>query len=195
MAENLEHTGGRLSGHFASPKNQRRFLWISAGILLVGIVAFVAVVILGGTGNAFPDRFSNEPATLSKPEKTVPLTKAQTDLARRFIKTAVTRADLDSAYGIVDADLKGNLTRQQWNTGAIPVITYHAANADKAAFTVKYSHENAALLEIDLVAKPHTEARPHLLFYIGLKRKNATSPWLVNYWEPHWRPPVPMAPG
>jgi len=183
-----------VSGHFSSPRNQRRFFWVSGSILIIGIAAFVSVVVLRGTGNAFPDVFSNKPATLYKPPKTVPVTNDQTDLARRFIETAVTRENLDTAYDIVGPDLKGTLTRKQWDTGNIPVITYNAANARTAAFTVKYSYPTAALFEIDLVAKPNTETRPELLFYIGLTRKDTNSPWLVNYWEPHWRPPVPMAP-
>jgi len=195
MAQSSQHLGGRVSGYFSSARNQRRFFWLSASVLVVGIAAFVALVVLRGTGNAFPDRFSNEPATLNKPEKTVPVTREQTDLARRFIETAVAREDLDAAYDMVNTDLKGTMTRKQWATGDIPVITYHTANARTTAFTVKYAHPTSALFEVDLVAKPHTETRPHLRFYIGLKRENTESPWLVDYWQPHWRPPVPMAPG
>ncbi|HVC87452.1 MAG TPA: hypothetical protein VNC40_08505 [Gaiellaceae bacterium] len=183
----------RVSGLLASPRNQRRLLWLSGGVLLAGIAAFVSLVLMRGTGNSFPDTISNKPATLYHPEKTVPVTKEQIGLARRFIETAVARKNLDVAYTLVHADLKGALTRRQWDTGNIPVITYEAQNAQTAAFTVDYSYATSALLEVDLVARPHTETRPHLLFYLGLKRASKNAPWLVNYWQPHWRPPVPMA--
>ena len=136
-------------------------------------------------------------AQLYHRDKTVKLSREEIRLARQFIQTAVERRNLDAAYTIVNPDLKGNLTRKQWDTGNIPVVAYAAENADTASFKVDYSFETAALLEVDLVAKPGQDQRPHLLFFIGLKRAggNPTGRWLVNYWQPHWRPPVPNAPG
>ena len=150
-----------------------------------------------GTPNAFTDTLSNKPAQLYHPEKTVKLSPEETRLARQFIKTAVERRDLDAAYTIVHPDLKGTLTRKQWDTGNIPVVTYPARNADTAAFVVDYSFKTSALLEIDLVAKPGQDQRPELRFYIGLKREGGkpNGRWLVNYWQPHWKPPVPEAVG
>ena len=65
------------------------------------------------------------------------------------------------------------------------------------AFKVDYSYRTQALLEANLHARPGSEARPELLFFIGLKRESgkANGRWLVNYFEPNWRPPIPMAPG
>ena len=117
-------------------------------------------------------------------------------LARKFILTAVARKDLDQAYNFTHPDLRGGLTRKEWDKGNIPVVYYEARNAKTAGFQVDYSYATQALLEVDLVAKAHTETRPELLFYLGLKREGGkkTGRWLVNYWEPHWRPPVPQAP-
>ncbi len=188
---------GILNGFLNSPRKQRRFLILSATVLLVGVGAFLAMVVFRGTPNAFTDTISNKPAKLYHPEKAVKLSKEQIALARQFIKTAVERRNLDAAYTIVHPDLKGDLTRKQWDTGNIPVVTYPARNADTAAFVVDYSFKTAALLEVDLVARRGQDLRPHLLFFIGLKREGGkpTGRWLVNYWQPHWRPPVPMAPG
>lgn len=179
---------------FSSPRAQRRFFWISAGVLALGIALFVALVVFRGTGNAYPDKFSNQKATLAKPEKTVPISKAEIAVAREFIRTAVLRHDVAKSYDIVHVDLKGRMTRKEWATGNIPVIDYPAENENTASFQVDYSYPTSALMEIDLVAKPHSGVRPELLFFIGLKRKNTSSKWLVNYWEPHWKPPVPAAP-
>ena len=188
---------GILSGFLNSPRKQRRFLIVSAGVLTVGVGVFLAVVVFRGTPNAFTDTISNKPATLYHPEKTVKLTKEEVTLARTFIKTAVERRNLDVAYTIVHHDLKGDLTRKQWDTGNIPVVMYPARNADTAAFVVDYSYKTSALLEVDLVARRGQDQRPHLLFYLGLKRAGGkpTGRWLVNYWQPHWKPPVPQAVG
>jgi hypothetical protein len=188
---------GILTGMFNSPRKQRRFFIVSAATLIIGAGAFLAVVVFRGTPNAFTDTISSKPAQLYHPDKTVHLSKQETSLAREFIKSAVERQNLNAAYTIVHPDLKGTLTRKQWNTGNIPVVYYPARNADTAAFVVDYSFKTSALLEVDLVAKRGKDMRPHLLFYLGLKRAGGkpTGRWLVNYWQPHWRPPVPNAVG
>jgi hypothetical protein len=188
---------GILTDFFNSPRRQRRFFILSAAVLAIGVGAFLAMVVFRGTPNAFTDTLSNKPAQLYHPDKKVPLSKEEVALARRFIKTAVERRDLNAAYTIVHPDLKGTLTRKEWDTGNIPVVSYLAENADTAAFSVDYSFKTSALLEIDLVAKPGKDQRPELRFYLGLKREGGKSNgrWLVNYWQPHWKPPVPQAVG
>jgi hypothetical protein len=188
---------GILQGFSNSPRKQRRFFIVSASVLIIGAGVFLATVVFKGTPNAFTDTLSNKPAQLYHPDKPVKLSKEETALARQFIQTAVARRNLNAAYAIVHPDLKGGLTRKQWDTGNIPVVMYPAQNAETAAFTVDYSFKTAALLEVDLVAKKGQDQRPELRFYIGLKREGGkpTGRWLVNYWQPHWKPPVPQAVG
>jgi hypothetical protein len=188
---------GILSGMLDSPRKQRRFFIASGVIFAIGTVAFVATFLLRGTSNAFTDTFSNQPASLSKPEKTVAVTNEQISLMRTFIKTAVARKNLAYAYTIVDPDLRDGLTKKQWMTGNIPVVQYLAENVDTAKFVPVYHHQTAALFDVDLIPVGRTQTRPQLRFFIGLKREGGTKTgrWLVNYWQPDWRPPVPMAPG
>ena len=188
---------GILGGWLNSPRKQRRFLIISSAVFAVGVVAFVSVFVLRGTSNAFPDTISNQPAKLAAKEKTVPVTKQQIDLMRTFIKTAVARKKLGFAYTIVDADLKGTMTLAQWKTGNIPVIQYEAENIDTAQFVPIYHYQTQALFNVDLIPVGHTQKRPELLFFIGMKRAGGakSGKWLIDYWQPRWRPPVPAAPG
>ena len=182
---------------FASPRRRRRLIWAAAAVLLVGLAVLLGTVLMRGTGNAFPDRFSTETAQLYRPEKKTPISKVELTTAREFIETAVAREDLSRAYDLVHPDLKGTMSRRQWDTGDIPVVGYPAANAKTASFLVVYSFQREALLEVELVARPGSQVRPELLFYLGLKRAGdkPSGRWLVDYWEPNWRPPVPMAPG
>jgi len=182
---------------WGSPRRQRRFFWISGAVFVVGLIVFISLIVFRGTGNAFPDKFSSQPATLIKPDQKAPVTKDQIALARRFLKTAVARSDLASAYWITGPDLRGGLTRSQWLKGNIPVLYYHADNIDTAEFGVDYSYKTQALFEVNLHAVRGTEDRPELLFFIGLRRQGdkPNGRWLVNYFEPNWRPPIPMAPG
>ena len=183
-------------GFWSSPKGQRRLLIISGAVLLAGLIAFLSATVLRGTSNAFQSPISSTPAQLVKKEKTVPVDRKALQVAREFMRTAVLRKDLDKAYSIVNVDLQGRLTRKQWDTGNIPVIGYPANNVDSASFQVDFSYQTEMLLEVDLVAKPGSGVRPHLPFFLGLKRAGGKphGRWLVNYWEAHWRPPIPAAP-
>ena len=179
-------------GFFNSPKNQKRILVGSILIFVIGAAAFISIVWLRGTGNAFTSPISTNSAQLIKPEKKVPVSPEALATARKFIETAVLRQNVDAAWPLVHVDLRGRMTRKSWDTGNIPVIDYPANNAKNAQFIIDYSYQTSMLAEVDLVAKKGSGVRPHLDFYIGLKKKDGK--WLVSYWEPHWRPPVPLAP-
>jgi hypothetical protein len=193
----MANSTGIFGSVLASPRRQRRFLIFSGAVLVVGVIVFVSMVLLRGTSNAFTDTFSNKPASLAKPQKTVPVTKQQIALMRTFIKTAVARKRLGYAYTIVDPDLKGTMSKRQWMTGNIPVIQYEAENVDTVTFFAIYHYQTQALFDVDLIPVGHTQQRPELLFFIGMKRAGGTKNgrWLIDYWQPRWRPPVPMAPG
>ena len=188
---------GILGGILDSPRKQRRFLIISAAVFAIGVVAFVSVFVLRGTSNAFPDTISSQPAKLAQPEKTAPVTAEQVTLMRTFIKTAVARKQLAFAYTLVDPDLKGTMTLKQWETGTIPVIQYEAENVNTAEFIPIYHYQTQALFNVDLIPVGHTQKRPELLFFIGMKRAGGskTGKWLIDYWQPRWRPPIPASPG
>ena len=83
-----------MNGFFNSPRNQRRMFIVSGLVLAAGIALFVALVLLKGTKNAFTDKISNTPAKLYHPEKSVPVSKAEISVARKFIQTAVARQNL-----------------------------------------------------------------------------------------------------
>jgi hypothetical protein len=184
------------STFFGSPKNQRRFLIGSIIVFVAGLAAFISLVVLRGTGNAFNSPISTVPAQIVKKEQKAPVSPVALATARKFIETAVLRKNVDSAWSIAHVDLKGRMTRKQWDTGNIPVVDYPAENAATAKFIVDYSYKTEMMAEIDLIAKPGSGVRPELDFYIGLKRAGdkPNGKWLVSYWEPHWRPPVPMSP-
>jgi hypothetical protein len=193
----MANSTGILGGMLNSPRKQRRFLIVSVVVFTAGVIAFVSTVLLRGTSNAFTDTISKQPAKIYHPDKTAPVTKEQISLMRTFIRTAVARKNLDFAYTIVDRDLKGDMTLKQWESGNIPVVQYEAENVDTAAFIPVYHYRTSALFNVDLIPAGHTQNRPHLLFFIGMKRAGGskTGKWLIDYWQPRWRPPVPMAPG
>jgi hypothetical protein len=181
-------------GFLASPRNQRRLLWISGGVFGIGLIVFLSVFVFRGSpGPTSP--ISTQPAqTTAKQVKAPPDPKAF-KTARTFIETAVLRKNLDAAYPIVNQEIKGGLSKKQWETGNIPVIGYPAGNSKTAAFTVLWSYKTQLMTVVDLVAKRGAHVRPHLPFFLGLVRAHnkPNGKWLVNYFEADWSPPVPSS--
>src|SRR5579862_8054927 len=106
---------------FNSPRNQRRILIFSSLVFLAGLIAFTAFVWMRGTGNAFQSPISNTPAKLVQKEYKVAPSQAALRIARQFVESAPLRVNLDKIYPYIHENLKGNMTRKQWDTGNIPV--------------------------------------------------------------------------
>ncbi len=187
------HDGGFLS----SPRAQRRLIWISGAVFLVGFIAFLSAYLLRGT-SGIHSPLLNQPAQKAAKVIKAPPSKEALKIARKFVETAPLRKNLDAVYPYVGPALKGNLTRKQWDTGNIPVVDYPAGNAKTAGFIIDHSWRTQMLLEVDLVAKrgSGSNIRPHLPFYLGLVRQGGkpNGRWLVNLWIPNWHPPIPEAP-
>jgi hypothetical protein len=168
-------------------------IWMGGGAFMVGLIVFLSVFVLRGS-SGFHSPISNRAAQhIKQPVKAPPDPKVYR-IARTFIETAVLRKNLDAAYPLVNPEIKGGLTKKQWETGNIPVIGYPAENTKSAAFTVVASYETQIMLIVDLVARPGSGVRPHLPFWIGLVRAHGkpNGRWLINYWVPDWSPPVPI---
>lgn len=180
-----------------SPRNQRRVFFASLGLLAAGIVALIVTVVLPSKSNALNTPISNIPAQTVQNDPPAAVDPESIRIARKFLLTAVVRKNLDWAYDNVHVDLKGRMTRQQWDKGNIPVIPFDAQNAETTAFIPQFSLREEVEFEIALVPKQHAVyagTRP-LRFYIALRREHdkPNGRWLVSYFEPHWKPPIPLA--
>jgi hypothetical protein len=181
-------------GFLSSPRAQRRLIWISGGVFGIGLIVFLSVFVLRGSpGPTSP--LSTLPAQTAPKQVKAPPDPKAFKVARTFIETAVLRKNLDAAYPIVNQEIKGGLTKKQWETGNIPVIGYPANNAKTAAFEVVWSYKTQLMTIVDLVARRGSHVRPHLPFFLGLVRAHnkPNGKWLVNYFEADWAPPVPSS--
>ena len=179
-----------------SPRQQRRIFFASLALLAGGIVALLVLVLLPSKENALDTPISTVAADTVKKDPVAPVDPASIKIARQFLLTAVQRKDLDWAYDHVHVDLKGRMSRRQWDKGNIPVIPFDAQNATTTAFIPQFSLQREVEFEVALIPKKHAiyaGNRP-LRFYIALRRANdkANGEWLVSYWEPHWKPPIPL---
>jgi len=186
----LESTG---NSRLSSPRTQRRLLWLSGLILAAGIAA-VLIVFLRNTGKSVQAPLSNEPAQIVTKEKQVPLSKEARTVAGRFILTAVQRKNLGEAWSLAGPNVRGGLTKKQWETGNIPVVPF-LDKIDAAPIKVDSSTKDHAMIEIALVAKSKSVKPAY--FFVDLIRigKGTNRHWVVDGWVPAYgRPDIPANP-
>jgi hypothetical protein len=176
-----------------SPRAQRRALIAGLSVFAIGVVVF-AIVFFRNTSHPLPNKLSDQPASVVKNESTVPLDPAIVALMKKFIGTAVARKNLGQAYALVGPDIRGNLTKKQFEKGDIPVIPYPAADIQHIQYTVDYSHPTQVGLEVGLNPTPGHESTKRLTFYAGFKKigTGSAAHWVVNYWSPRYHPPIPV---
>jgi hypothetical protein len=170
------------------------FPWLSALILVAGVVAFVVVHF--GTNTAKPLTPSGAPAakhpTIVKPDKKVPVSKEAKLVAGRFILTAVQRKHLDDAWKLVTPAIKQGQTHKQWMTGNIAVVPW-LGKIGVTPIAVDYSLAREVEFTVAIIPAKNdkTNAKPDY-FVIVLKKfgdgKHAR--WLVDQWVP--RDPNPI---
>lgn len=179
------------TGFLSSPRNQRRLMWGSGAVLLVGVIVFLTTVVFKGSSGIKSPISTVKAQSAPKQIKAKPDPKAFT-IAREFLQTAVQRKNLDVAYSLVNHEIKGDQTRKQWDSGNIAVIKYPAGNIKTAGFQVVWSYKTQMMTLVDLVAKKGSHLRPHIPFWLGLVRAHdkPNGHWLVNYFQADWTPPV-----
>jgi len=180
-----------------SPRLQRRVFFGSLAVLAAGIVAIIVTVALPSKSNALDTPISTQKADVVKNDPAARVDPKAVEIGRKFLQTAVVRKNLDWAYDNVHVDLKGRMSRSQWDKGDIPVIPFDAQNADTTAFIAQFSLQREVEFEVTLVPKVNAvyAGKKPLRFYLALRREHdkANGRWLVSYFEPHWKPPVPLS--
>ncbi len=180
-----------------SPRMQRRAFFASLAVLAAGIIAIIVTVALPSKSHALDTPISSVPADTVKKDPPTRVDPQAVAIARKFLLTAVVRKNLGWAYDNVHVDLKGRMSKASWMKGNIPVIPFDAQNATTTAFIPQFSLQREVEFEVTLVPKNHAvyAGKRPLRFYIALRREHdsPTGRWLVSYWEPHWKPPIPLS--
>jgi hypothetical protein len=159
-------------------------MWGGAGFLLVLLIALLPTVILKGS-SGIKSPISTVKAQSAPKEIKAPPDPRAYKVARKFLQTAVLRQNLDVAYPLVTREIKGNMTRKQWDRGNIAVIEYPATNTKTAGFNVVWSYKTEMMTTVDLVAKKGSGVRRFVPFFLGLVRAHnkPNGHWLVNYFQ------------
>lgn len=171
-----------MKGVFASYKWRRRLLWLSA----VATVAGAAVAV----GLIWPNTAGKEPVANGGPAHIKPLPKnvhlaahdkaAALVAAVRFIDTAVVRKNIDASWELAGPELRQGFTREEWDSGNIPVSPYPAGPNKRWA--LDYSDQSGVGFQIALFPRKGVHQDP-LVFLISLHKGHANK-WLVDQWQP-----------
>lgn len=176
-----------------SPRAQRRLFGIALAVFAAGVVA-LSFTLFRNTATNHETPISDQPAQVLKKEKTVPVSEEAKATAVKWILGAVTRRDLKGTFDLTHPDIRGSMTRAQWESGNIPVVPYPADTVNTENWRIDYSYPDEALLEIGLTPGAGSQTEKALTFFIGLKKvgKGSDAHWVVNYWIPRYKPPVPL---
>jgi hypothetical protein len=178
----------------SSPRAQRRVFVASLGVFALGAVA-LTTTLFWNTATNKETAISAEAAQVLSPQRKVPISAAAKKVAETWILGAVTRDDLVGTFDLTHADIRGSMSRHEWETGAIPVVPYPVDELYPGRWRVTYSFADEALLEVGLVPSAESQGIKALTFFVGLKKvgTGTKAHWVVNYWSPKYRPPVPLA--
>jgi hypothetical protein len=163
--------------------------WIAGLVLAIGVAVFIQS--RTNTGDE-PEVFEQgQVKDVSKNPKTVPVPEAARKVAVTFLRTAVVREDLATAWRVSGPSIRQGLTLKQWMTGNIAVVPYPAAAVDKAPIKIDWSYPKDVAIEVVLLPKKGSNDKPQV-FHMGLKKLGSgPGRWVVEYWSPYAPPAVP----
>jgi len=161
-------------------------VWFGGGGLVVA-GAVVAAILIGNTGRSTATPVDTSAKAWVAPQhQAVTLNVAdrravfRTSLA--FIRTAVVRKHLDSAWKLLAPEMRAGQTRASWDTGNNNVVPFPAVGI--ATWDVLYSYRDDVGLDFALVGSKKSEWAGKT-FTIELKRGPAKPRrWLVASWTP-----------
>ena len=168
-----------------SVRFRRRLYWT---VGTVGTVTGIAVAgaLIGNTGHSTATKIIDKPAQVYREPSAMSLTAAdRRDLfatATRFIRTAVARKHLDSAWNMLGPEMKAGQTRKSWDTGFNNVVPFPAVGI--ATWGVLYAYQDDVAFDLSVVGAK-TSDWAGKTFTIELKRyRSRPHNWLVAAWVP-----------
>ena len=174
----------------ASPRRRRRFVWLALLVAVAGTITILGVFYPNTSPTRHAAPFTKQPVqTVAALPASVPFgakdRKEVSAVADRFVATAVFREHLDQSYDLVVPEFHQGLTRQQWNTGNIPVPPFPHNALLLMRWKLDYSYANRVGMKVAFLPKPKAKVGG-IVYAIELKKVGAPAHrhWLVSYWTP-----------
>jgi hypothetical protein len=174
----------------ASPRRRRRLAWWLGGVLALGALAVIAVKFPNtGTSIDSPvERNTAAPTTaVATPElRVTPAVRREVgETVQQFVRTAVIRKNLASAWPLASPAMRAGVTRREWLRGDLPVQPYPAKALADADWRLQYRY--ARTLGIDVMLQPKRGSGERVMVYAAeLTAPGTGTPrrFLVDSWVP-----------
>src|SRR5262249_21942099 len=139
-------------GRLHSIRFRRRLYW-TVGIVGTRTGRVVAGVLIGNTGKSTATKVIDKPAQVYHAPAAMSLTPSDRQqlfaTATSFVRTAVARKHLDSAWDMLGPEMKAGQTRRSWDTGFNNVVPFPAVGI--ANWGVLYAYRNDVALDLSVV--------------------------------------------
>jgi hypothetical protein len=146
----------------------------------------ITAILIGNTGKSNQAPLSDKPAWVYREPQKVVLTDADRRelfaTATRFIRTAVSRKHLDTAWEMLGPEMRAGQTRRSWDTGFNNVIPFPAVGI--ASWDVLYAYRGDVAIDLAVVGAKSSDWAGKT-FTIELKHyPSHPHDWLVAAWVP-----------
>src|SRR3954451_2862923 len=176
-----------MQSRLSSPRFRRRLTWSIFTAGTVATLVFVGVRYSNtGHSHATPVDHTKKAWVYRAPTH-MNLTKRDRVVlfatATRFVRTAVRREHLDTAWEMLGPEMKAGQTRKSWDTGFNNVVPFEADGIE--AWDILYQYEDDVALDLSLVSGRRSgDNWAGKTFTLELKRDQGSHRWLVASWVP-----------
>jgi hypothetical protein len=171
----------------SSPRFRRRLLWLGGGSCIAVVIAFVSIDFSNtGRSQATPIDTTKKAWVYQAPTH-MRLTKHDRlelfTASTRFVRTAVARKQLDTAWEMLGPEMRAGQTRKSWDSGFNNVVPFKADGIE--AWDILYAYKDDVALDLSLVSgRRNAKNWAGKTFTLELKRDQASHRWLVASWVP-----------
>jgi hypothetical protein len=178
---------GRARSLISSPRRRRRLIAVLVVLAAATIVALligfdrnsaqpIATPVTKGTPYVPPPNPKNLRFTKAEAARVIPI-------AQQFVRDAVGRKDMRSAWAITAPVLRAGTPRQQWDRGENTEIAPFPL--DHARWQLDYNYRTTVGLEIAVYPQKHASIKNPMVYYMELQRpRGKHGTWLVDQWMP-----------
>jgi hypothetical protein len=162
-------------------------LWVGGGSCAVAVIVVVSIDFANtGRSHATPVDETKK-AWVYRPPTHMRLTKQDRlelfTASSDFVRTAVSRKQLDSAWAMLGPEMKAGQTRKSWDSGFNNVVPFKADGIE--AWNILYAYKDDVALDLSVVSgRRDSNNWAGKTFTIELKRDPASHRWLVASWVP-----------
>jgi hypothetical protein len=171
----------------ASPRFRRRLTWVSGLAAAVALLLYIGIHFANtGRSNATPIDRTKQPWVYKAPAH-MRLSKQDRfelfDTSSRFVRTAVARKHLDSAWEMLGPEMRAGQTRTSWESGFNNVVPFAADGIE--SWDILYAYEGDVALDLSLVSGRRNGGNwAGKTFTLELKKDPGSRRWLVASWVP-----------